>query len=661
MPVRGRTFVGRESELALLEATHERVARSARPHFVTLVGDAGIGKTSLVAALRERVAAAPGRWLLGRCRSYGRVNTYRPLGDIVRACLELGADDPPEVQAERLGDRHDLRPLLGLSAETQLQPWEAKTRLTHAWIALLDELAQDDPLVVVVEDVHWAEDPLLELLTVTSREASGRLLLIATARPELTGRAQPWREGNTNVSQIWLEPLSRDEAERMLDVLAEGLPARVKETIVRRAEGNPFFVEEVLQSWVDRALLRRTARGSTTVDLPRRLDVPETIHALIAARIDLLPALEKHALQAASVIGRTFWEGAVRELVAAATPSFEMLVQRDFVRRRRRSSLEAEREHHFKHELTRDVAYRSLPTARRARLHASFAEWLERRDAGTGQHAALLAHHYAEAVATESAAAAWGHDPSAGAELRESAVRWLVRAGEQARDRHEMNDAAALFRQAAALEPDEQAQADLWRAVARASEQAFGMDGFRDALEHVIELTPEGPATAQLYSELAWRGSNPATWANPPARETVETWIRRALEQGGSDPAVRGRALVARTNLDPADTAAEARETLGSPSRTGSGGCSARPIASSRIAPAPSVTSKRRAGGRTVSAPCRPRWPTPASAPCGSCTPPWSTCGWGGSRKRTASPRSTKRSRPACRPIITSTPSARPC
>ena len=116
-----------------------------------------------------------------------------------------------------------------------------------------------------------------------------------------------------------------------------------------------------------------------------------------------------------------------------------------------------------------------------------------------------------------------------------------------------MNDAAALFRQAAALEPDEQARADLWRAVARASEQAFGMDGFRDALEHVIELTPEGPARAQLYSELAWRGSNPATWTNPPARETVETWIGRALEQGGSDPAVAGGTLVARTNLDPAD------------------------------------------------------------------------------------------------------------
>ena len=117
LPRPRRTFVGRESELELLEATYERVTRAACPHFVTLVGDAGVGKTSLVGALHDRIAPAPGRWLLGRCRSYGRANTYRPLGEIVRACLDLDADDPPGVMAERLGGRDDLRPLLGLTPE----------------------------------------------------------------------------------------------------------------------------------------------------------------------------------------------------------------------------------------------------------------------------------------------------------------------------------------------------------------------------------------------------------------------------------------------------------------------------------------------------------------------------------------------------------------
>ena len=566
----GRTFVGRDNELELLKVTYQRVVRDSRPHLVTLVGDAGVGKTSLLSSFHERSAPPPDRWLLGRCRSYGRMNTYRPLGEVLRACLGLDAEDPPEVMAERLGRRDGLRPLLGLPLEGDLQAWEAKTRLRHAWIEFLEQKTAEGPVILVVEDVHWADDPLLELLAVTAREATGPLLLLATARPELMGRSQPWNEGNTNVSRLWIEPLSRDEAEQMLDELAAGLPARVKEAILQRAEGNPFFVEEVLQSWIDRGVLRRTDAGFTTVDLPRRMEVPATVQAVIAARIDLLPALEKSALQAASVVGRTFWEGAVRELVAAATPSFELLEGRDFIRRRRRSSLEREREHLFKHELTRDVAYRSLPTSRRLRLHADFAEWLERRGTDTDRHAALLAHHYAEA-AQESAEVAWGQDPGALAELRARAVHWLRRAGEQARDRHEMNDAAALFRQAAALEPDEQVQAEIWRAVASASEQAFGMDSFRDALEHVIELTPDGPARARLYSELAYRGANPATWTRPPTRETVETWIRRALELGGADPAVRARTLVARTNLDPAETADEARETLEIAQRHGFG------------------------------------------------------------------------------------------
>ena len=489
-----RRFVGRASELQLLKATFERLTRAERPHFVTLVGDAGVGKTSLIGAFRELIAPAPGRWLVGRCRSYGRTNTYRPLGEIVRACLALDEDDPPDVVAERLGGRDGLRPLLGLAPAAELQPWEAKAGLVQAWIEFLEQMTQDGPVTVVVEDLHWAEDPLLELLAVTAREASGPLLVLGTARPELTGRTQPWIQGNANVSRLWLEPLSPGEAEQMLDELAGRLPARVKAAILQPAEGNPFFVEEVLQSWIDRGALRRTDRGSTAVDLPRRAGVPETIQAVIAARIDLLPALEKNALQAASVVGRSFWEGAVRELVAAATPSFGLLEERDFIRRRRRSSLEDEREHLFKHELIRDVAYGSLPTARRARLHASFADWLERRAAGADQHAAMLGHHYAQAVAPESAEVAWGQDSRTLAELRANAIRWLRHAGEQARDRHEMNDAAALFRQAAELEPDEQACAELWRAVARASEQAFGMDSFRDALEHVIELTQGVPA-----------------------------------------------------------------------------------------------------------------------------------------------------------------------
>jgi DNA-binding SARP family transcriptional activator len=558
----GRTFVGRESELGLLRATFGTVAAQSRPHFATLVGDAGVGKTSTVGAFRSGAGETPARWYVGRCRSYGRMNTYRPLGDVVRACLDLDADDGPELIARRLGERTALHPLLGLPPEEELPAWEAKAKLTQGWIDFVEQLADEGPVAVVIEDVHWAEDPLLELLAVTAREASGPVLLLATARPELLGRTQPWNEGHANISRIRLEPLPPDDAARMLEQLTGGLPPRVRDAMLERAEGNPFFLEEILQSWVDRGALRRTERGAAATDLPRRVAVPETVQDVIAARIDLLPPLEKHALQAAAVIGRAFWEGAVRELVDAASPSFGLLEERDFVRRRRRSTLEGEREHLFKHELTRDVAYRSLTISRRARMHAGFAQWLERRDTGAGGHAALLAHHYAEAVAPEAAELAWGGDSGTLAGLRASAIRWLRRAAELAQARHEMNDAAALFRQAATLEPDERARAELWRAVASASEQAFGMDDFRAALEQVIELTPAGPERARLYSELAYRGANQGSWTDPPTRETVEGWIARALAEGGSDPAVRGRTLIARTGLDPANTAPAAEETL---------------------------------------------------------------------------------------------------
>ena len=560
-----RTFVGREAELERLRAISTRVALDARPHLVTVVGDAGVGKTSLLAAFQER--ARDVRWLTGRCPPWGRAVTYRPLGDHLRSCLGLAPDAAPEVVTARLAGREALAPLLGLPAAPELESWEVKARLRRAWVAFLEEIRAAGPVTLIVEDLHWAEDALLDLLASTVRDVNGPLLVVATARPELIGRPGGWGEDHATMSTIRLEPLSRAEAQRMLAELTGGLPAQARDAILARAEGSPLFVEELLHSLVDGGVLRREDGGWTVTGPPGRLEVPPTVQAVLAARIDSLPGLEKRALQAASVVGRAFSERAVRELVGAE-PAFGLLEQRDFVRRRPAG----EREHVFKHELTRAVAYASLTSARRARLHAAFAGWLEAQDPGGDRHAPVLAHHYAEAAAPDAAELAWGEDPAALAALRTSAVRWLRRAGEQAAARHEMNDAAALFRQATGFEAAGPARADLWRAVARASEQAFGMDAFRDALEHVIELVPPGRDRAQLYADLAMRGSNPGTWSRPPSRDTVERWIARALDEGGADAGVRGMALLGRVNLDPATTAAAAEEALAIARSPGHGG-----------------------------------------------------------------------------------------
>src|SRR5262249_9601777 len=192
--------------------------------------------------------------------------------------------------------------------------------------------------------------------------------------------------------------LRGDEASHLLDeLLGVELPAQLRDIVVDRAEGNPFFVEELLSTLIDSGVLQRRNGGWSCSGLPKGFDVPDTVHAVLAARIDLLPAAEKAALQAASVIGRVFWTGPVYELLDAA-PDFGVLEEREFVRRRAGSSLAGQREYVIKHALTREVAYGSLPKAKRAQLHTAFARWLERHSHAADEHAALLAHHFAEAV-----------------------------------------------------------------------------------------------------------------------------------------------------------------------------------------------------------------------------------------------------------------------
>ena len=222
---------------------------------------------------------------------------------------------------------------------------------------------------------------------------------------------------------------------------------------MERAEGNPFFVEEVLESLIDAGILEREDGGWRANDLPPGFEIPDSVQAVLAARIDLLAEAEKAALQAAAVIGRVFWTGPVYELVGGLAPDLHLLETRDFIRQRAGSSLAGEVEYAFKHALTREVAYGSLTKARRAQLHTQFADWLERLGEGRDEHAPLLAHHYAEAVKPEDVDVAW---PEGGPELERvqaKAVQWLRRAADVAISRYEIDDGIALLERAAALEP----------------------------------------------------------------------------------------------------------------------------------------------------------------------------------------------------------------
>jgi DNA-binding SARP family transcriptional activator len=550
-------FVGRSAELSLLQSMYDRVVQGEVAQVVEVVGDPGVGKTTLLEAMRERMGDR-GRWYVGRCQAYGRATTYRPLAEILRQYLGLRTIDPGDVVRDRLGRRSILALAFGLELDEELHPAEAQERLHEAWLELLEELAAERPAVVVIEDLHWADDVLLELLERIARHAGGPLLLVVTARPDLRERSSAW---TGNVSRLRLEPLSRREADEMLTELAGPLPDQLRNFVLTQAEGNPFFVEEALASLLDRGVLRGRPGSWTVQEDPRELPVPDTVQSLIASRMDLLPPDDKRALQAASVVGRTFWEAAVRELLDSPEAEVSRLEERGFVRPRLESSLDDEREYVFKHALTREVAYASLPLAGRARLHAHLAEWLERTGRATEEHAPLLAHHYGEAVAPAVADLAWGDDAERASELRASAVRWLRRAAELLVGRYEIEDAVALLHEALALERDDHARTELWLALAQACRLRYDTDGFRTGMEQALALEPPEPVTAEIYAELAAAGSAPELWREPPGADLVERWTEEALAR---DPGARARALalIARARTSPSVALAATNEAV---------------------------------------------------------------------------------------------------
>src|SRR5438552_6257622 len=319
-----RTFVGRERELARLQDALAESSDTARPLLVTLVGEPGLGKTSVVSEFRDRIPEGT-RFRLGRCLSYGRSVTYSPFADVLRTELGLREEDAPDTVMARLEGREILGLMLGVDIGTDLDPRAAGLRLRQEWVRYMAELAAEGPVVLAIEDLHWAAEPLLELVALTLAEVQGPVLVLATARP---GGPTLGARGET----VILEPLTDDQAAEMLDrVLDAPLGEPARGLVVRHAEGNPFFLEEVLSQLIDRHLLQR--RNGTWALRSERdgPGIPDSVRGVLAARIDLLDASAKAALQAAAVIGRSFSPPALSALVGSAA-EIRTLVERGFVR-----------------------------------------------------------------------------------------------------------------------------------------------------------------------------------------------------------------------------------------------------------------------------------------------------------------------------------------
>jgi class 3 adenylate cyclase len=548
----GRAFVGREAEIDLLLATFRRAVSLGEPHLVTIVGEPGIGKTTLVRELWELLAAeepAPLR-RTGRCLPYGDGITYWPLGEIVREHYGIADSSPRDEVSRRLEGREDLELALGLAAG-DAHPLDIRERLHAAVVGFVEELARERAAVVLVEDVHWAEDDLLDLLDRVVREARGPVLLLATARPELTSRRPTWGAGR-NTTTIWLEPLAEQATARMLDeLLAIELPDELRTALVARSEGNPFFVEELVGALVDDGVLERRDGTWTLSALPDGFSVPDTVHAALAARIDRLPENEKAALQAAAVVGRVFWARPVAQLLSGVDADYVLLEDRDFIRRRGGSSGDGEPEYSFKHALTRDVAYGSIPKARRGRLHATLAEWLDEGDDASVE-ASILAYHYGEAVRPEDVDLVWADDAVSLGRLRARAVHWLRRAGDLASGRYEMEEAVELYTRAAELSDDEHDRALLWRAVGEAQALRYDGEGMRTAFLQALAGPLDDEERADALAYLAFQSSiRSAMWSIRLNMELIEDWASQALELAGDESEARVRAHLALANIAP--------------------------------------------------------------------------------------------------------------
>jgi class 3 adenylate cyclase/tetratricopeptide (TPR) repeat protein len=520
-------LVGRERELAVVFDAFDRAVDQREPQLVTVVGVPGIGKSRLVAELFGRLEESPQLvwWRQGRALPYGSGVSFWAVGEIVKAQAGINENDVSELVADKLRasladvvdeDERDwvlrhLEPLLGLSEDAAPDRQEAFA----AWRTYFEGLAEQHPLVLVFEDLHWADDGLLDFVDHLADWASGvPLLVLASARPELLDRRPNWGGGKLNATTLALTPLDDADAARVISAVLDRtlLPAETQASLLEQAGGNPLYAEQFARLFLE--------RGDVAV--------PENVQGIIAARLDGLPDDEKHLLQDAAVLGKVFWSGGV----AADDAALHALERKGFVRRERRSAVAGQTEFAFRHVLVREVAYGQIPRAARADKHLASVEWIE--SLGRSEdHAELIAHHYASAL--ELLQAAGGDAPADVAERARLAFR---RAGDRAAALNAFGPAADHYAAALALWPDDDEYPRVQFELARADFTSGRSDGgpIGAAAEALLGVDAAEAANAfALASQAAWHRAD---------REETDRLLGRALELIEPLPASKEKAWI---------------------------------------------------------------------------------------------------------------------
>jgi class 3 adenylate cyclase/tetratricopeptide (TPR) repeat protein len=508
-PTSDTPLVGRDRELALLDSVWERAVEDGRPHVVTIVGPAGVGKSRMAREAAERIERRGGRSFWGRSLPYEEQTPYRAAGRIIRRVAGIYENDPPETARATLADAvgglfppkeaaeatRYLSLILGLGLD---DPPDEAIHLQFTMRMLVEHLAEREPVLLVFEDVHWASDAMIELIDyVASHIREARVVILGLARPEFLESPRTWGGGRVGQTTLPLEPLAERDATAVVTSLLPAADPSTIERVVSVAEGNPLFLEELVASMTD--------------EVPSG-DLPSTVWAAIAARIDALPHDTRTALLHASVIGQSFWRGVLQQMgeLQAVDEALEGLESRGLIVRLPHSQVEGDVEFVFKHALILDVAYGTLPRGSRRDLHAAIARSLEERLADPEELAGVLAHHWRQAGELDAARG------------------YLLAAAERARAVLAVEQTYDLFTSALELATadEERRRIRLRRALALTE-----LEDFPRADEELAALLPELSGLDEVEALIA--RSRATTWTEQ-ATETLAL-AERALSLVRSD------------------------------------------------------------------------------------------------------------------------------
>ena len=490
-------LVGRDYELGLLDSVYGRVVREGRPHLVTMIGEAGVGKSRLLSEFERRLCARePQPTLLeGHCLPYGSGIVYWALGEMLRAECGIVESDSGEEAWEKLRDSMNqllgegepggepterraalLGRFLGVEIPEDLEPAEEdpeklRDSLFSALRSVVEAIAQHSPLVMAFEDIHWADDGMLDAIEHLAQLVRAPLLILCMTRDELLERRQDWGSGR-RASQLFLDPLTAEDARELVaSLFPDANGGNVVPQVAERSGGNPLFAEEMVRRLVE--------EGSSEA-----AELPDTVQAVLAARLDSLEPFERRLVQQASIVGRTFWAGALAPIAEEEGRDLDQalreLEEKDIVVPGAEGRLAGERVLAFKHVLIRDVAYGMLPKSVRSHKHFEVGGFIEGRAGDrTDEIVPLLAEHYARAASLGRECGIPGDelDP-----MQERALRYLEEAGDAAALLYSNREALSHFTAAGELGVEDE-RAAIMRVGEKRGDVALRLGRVEDALE----------------------------------------------------------------------------------------------------------------------------------------------------------------------------------